>query len=130
MLLILGRNDARASRQRGAYRRSGRRVLIRGRATIVGRTDRTPVSEYDLSMYTTPSRYAEVDKFGFAATGSGNYADSATVFVVRRVSRLWIRRPATPSWTSAMPLSRPREDAGAPVLSSQCWYLIGCRGGG
>jgi transglutaminase-like putative cysteine protease len=49
-------------------------------ATIVGQTDPAPVSEYDLSMYLRPSRYAEVDKFyGFAATEFGNYIDSATL---------------------------------------------------
>jgi hypothetical protein len=49
-------------------------------ATIVGRTDPPPVTEYDLSMYLRPSRYAEADKFyGFAATEFGNYVDSATL---------------------------------------------------
>lgn len=49
-------------------------------ATIVGRTDPAPVSDYDLSMYLRPSRYAEADKFyGFAATEFGNYLDSATL---------------------------------------------------
>ena len=49
-------------------------------ATIVGRTDPAPVSEYDLSMYLRPSRYAEADKFfGFAATEFGNYIDSTTL---------------------------------------------------
>ena len=49
-------------------------------ATIVGRTDPAPVTEYDLSMYLRPSRYAEADKFyGFAATEFGNYIDSATL---------------------------------------------------
>jgi len=48
-------------------------------ATIVGQTDPAPVTEYDLSMYLRPSRYAEADKFhGFAATEFGNYIDSAT----------------------------------------------------
>jgi transglutaminase-like putative cysteine protease len=57
-------------------------------ATIVGRTDPAPVTEYDLSMYLRPSRYAEADKFyGFAATEFGNYADSATL--LERVSR-WV----------------------------------------
>ena len=32
-------------------------------ATIVGQTDPAPVTEYDLSMYLRPSRYAEADKF-------------------------------------------------------------------
>lgn len=49
-------------------------------ATITGRTDPAPVTEYDLSMYLRPSRYAEADKFyGFAATEFGAYADSATL---------------------------------------------------
>ena len=42
-------------------------------ATIVGQTDPAPVTEYDLSMYLRPSRYAEADKFfGFAATEFGS----------------------------------------------------------
>src|SRR4029079_5078600 len=49
-------------------------------ASIVGRTDPAPVTEYDLSMYLRPSRYAEADKFfGFAATEFGNYIDSTTL---------------------------------------------------
>lgn len=49
-------------------------------ATIVGRTDPAPVTEYDLSVYLRPSRYAEADKFyGFAATEFGHYADSTTL---------------------------------------------------
>jgi transglutaminase-like putative cysteine protease len=49
-------------------------------ATIIGRTDPAPVTEYDLSMYLRPSRYAEADKFyGFAATEFGNYVDSTTL---------------------------------------------------
>ena len=57
-------------------------------ATIVGRTDPAPVTEYDLSMYLRPSRYAEADKFyGFAATEFGNYIDSATL--LEKVS-LWV----------------------------------------
>ena len=57
-------------------------------ATIVGRTDTAPVTEYDLSMYLRPSRYAEADKFyGFAATEFGNYIDSATL--LEKVS-LWV----------------------------------------
>ncbi len=49
-------------------------------ATIVGHTDPAPVTEYDLSMYLRPSRYAEADKFfGFAATEFGSYLDSATL---------------------------------------------------
>ena len=57
-------------------------------ATVVGRTDPAPVTEYDLSVYLRPSRYAEADKFfGFAATEFGDYADSATL--LERVS-LWV----------------------------------------
>jgi transglutaminase-like putative cysteine protease len=57
-------------------------------ATIVGRTDAAPVTEYDLSMYLRPSRYAEADKFyGFAATEFGNYIDSTTL--LEKVS-LWV----------------------------------------
>jgi transglutaminase-like putative cysteine protease len=57
-------------------------------ATIVGRTDPAPVSEYDLSMYLRPSRYAEADKFyGFAATEFGNYIDSTTL--LEKVS-VWV----------------------------------------
>jgi transglutaminase-like putative cysteine protease len=49
-------------------------------ATIVGQTDPAPVTEYDLSMYLRPSRYAEADKFyGFAATEFGKYVDSTTL---------------------------------------------------
>lgn len=49
-------------------------------ATIVGLADPAPVSEYDLSMYLRPSRYAEADKFyGFAGHEFGQYADSATL---------------------------------------------------
>ena len=49
-------------------------------ATIVGQTDAAPVTEYDLSMYLRPSRYAEADKFyGFAATEFGNYVDSTVL---------------------------------------------------
>jgi transglutaminase-like putative cysteine protease len=49
-------------------------------ATVTGRTEPPPVSEYDQSMYLRPSRYAEADKFfGFAATEFGNYVDSTTL---------------------------------------------------
>jgi transglutaminase-like putative cysteine protease len=49
-------------------------------ATILGQTDPAPVTDYDLSMYLRPSRYAEADKFyGFAATEFGQYADSTTL---------------------------------------------------
>ena len=44
--------------------------------TIIGRTDPATVSDYGLSVYLRPSRYAEADKFyGFAATEFGNYID-------------------------------------------------------
>lgn len=57
-------------------------------ATIVGRNDPAPVTDYDLSVYLRPSRYAEADKFfGFAATEFGHYADSATL--LEKVS-LWV----------------------------------------
>jgi transglutaminase-like putative cysteine protease len=57
-------------------------------ATIVGRTDPAPVTDYDLSQYLRPSRYAEADKFfGFAATEFGNYVDSTTL--LEKVSR-WV----------------------------------------
>lgn len=57
-------------------------------ATIVGRTDPAPVTDYDLSVYLRPSRYAEADKFyGFAATEFGSYADSTTLLA--RVST-WV----------------------------------------
>lgn len=46
-------------------------------ATIYGHTDPAPVSDYDLSLYLRPSRYAEADKFfGFAATEFGSYPPS------------------------------------------------------
>jgi hypothetical protein len=49
-------------------------------ATIVGKTDPAPVTEYDLTMYLWPSRYAEADKFyGFAATEFGDYADATAL---------------------------------------------------
>jgi hypothetical protein len=39
-----------------------------------------PATDYDLSMYLRPSRYAEAEKFfGFAATEFGQYADSTTL---------------------------------------------------
>jgi len=57
-------------------------------ATIVGQTHAAPVTEYDLSMYLRPSRYAEADKFyGFAATEFRNYIDSTTL--LEKVS-LWV----------------------------------------
>ncbi|MBI3690744.1 MAG: transglutaminase, partial [Mycolicibacterium aromaticivorans] len=49
-------------------------------ATISGRTNPAPVTDYDLSMYLRPSRYAEADKFyGFAATEFGDYLDSESL---------------------------------------------------
>ncbi len=46
-------------------------------ATIYGNADPAPVSDYDLSLYLRPSRYAEADKFfGFAATEFGSYEPS------------------------------------------------------
>jgi hypothetical protein len=52
-------------------------------ATIVGQTDPAAVTEYDLSMYLRPSRYAEADKFhGFATTEFGTYGDSARLLEV------------------------------------------------
>jgi hypothetical protein len=52
-------------------------------ATIVGQTGPAPVTEYDLSIYLRPSRYAEADKFhGFATTEFGNYLDSARLLEV------------------------------------------------
>ena len=49
-------------------------------AAIVGRTGPGPITEYELSMYLRPSRYAESDKFfGFAATEFGSCPDSATL---------------------------------------------------
>jgi transglutaminase-like putative cysteine protease len=63
-------------------------LVVEYAATIVGRTDPAPVTEYDLSMYLRPSRYAEADKFyGFAATEFGSYLDSATL--LEKVS-LWV----------------------------------------
>jgi transglutaminase-like putative cysteine protease len=59
---------------------AGGNLKVEYSATIVGRTDPAPVTEYDQSMYLRPSRYAEADKFyGFASTEFGNYADSATL---------------------------------------------------
>ena len=53
---------------------------VRYEATIVGQTPPAPVSDYDLSMYLWPSRYAEADKFyGFASTEFGAHADSAVL---------------------------------------------------
>src|SRR3954471_17931571 len=58
----------------------GKNLKVSYSATVIGRTAPAPVTDYDLSMYLRPSRYAEADKFyGFAATEFGNYADSATL---------------------------------------------------
>lgn len=57
-------------------------------ATIVGRGDPAPVTDYDRLMYLRPSRYAEADKFyGFAATEFGSFVDSTTL--LERVSS-WV----------------------------------------
>ncbi len=64
------------------------RLKVDYAASIIGRTEPAPVTEYDLSMYLRPSRYAEADKFfGFAATEFGKYVDSATL--LERVSS-WV----------------------------------------
>ena len=56
------------------------RLTVDYTATVVGRADPAPVTDYDLSVYLRPSRYAESDKFfGFAATEFGGYRDSATL---------------------------------------------------
>jgi transglutaminase-like putative cysteine protease len=53
-------------------------LLVNYAATIVGQTDPAPVTDYDLSMYLRPSRYAESDKlYGFAATEFASFADYA-----------------------------------------------------
>jgi transglutaminase-like putative cysteine protease len=63
-------------------------LSVRYAATITGRADPAPVTEYDLSVYLRPSRYAEADKFfGFAATEFGAYADSTTL--LERISS-WV----------------------------------------
>jgi transglutaminase-like putative cysteine protease len=57
-------------------------------ATIVGRTTPAPVTDYDLSMYRRPSRYAESDKlYGFAATEFSDYVGAA--ILLEKVS-LWV----------------------------------------
>ncbi|HYO03275.1 MAG TPA: transglutaminase family protein [Mycobacterium sp.] len=59
---------------------TGGNLQVTYSATIIGRTDPAPVTDYDVSRYLRPSRYAEADKFyGFAATEFGNYVDSATL---------------------------------------------------
>jgi transglutaminase-like putative cysteine protease len=56
------------------------RLTVDYTATVVGRADPAPVTDYDLSVYLRPSRYAESDKFfGFAAMEFGGYRDSATL---------------------------------------------------
>jgi hypothetical protein len=55
-------------------------LLVDHAATIIGQTNPAQVTEYDLSMYLRPSRYAEADKFyAFAATEFANYVDSTTL---------------------------------------------------
>lgn len=55
-------------------------LKVRYSATVYGQTAPAPVTEYDLSRYLRPSRYAEADKFfGFAATEFGRWVDSATL---------------------------------------------------
>jgi transglutaminase-like putative cysteine protease len=47
-------------------------------ATVVGQSDPLPTTDYDLSKYLRPSRYAEADKFfGYAATEFGKSKGSA-----------------------------------------------------
>ncbi|WP_370067690.1 transglutaminase family protein [Mycobacterium sp. MAA66] len=59
---------------------AGGTLKVHYAATIDGRADPAPVTEYDLSMYLRPSRYAEVDKFfGFAATEFMNYVGSTVL---------------------------------------------------
>ncbi|MGW0162886.1 transglutaminase-like domain-containing protein [Mycobacterium sp. NPDC003323] len=59
-------------------------------ATVTGHADPPPVTDYDLSMYLRPSRYAEADKlFGFAATEFGELTDPNAL--LERVST-WVGR--------------------------------------
>jgi transglutaminase-like putative cysteine protease len=59
---------------------SGGNLQVTYSATIIGQADPAPVTDYDLSRYLRPTRYAEADKFyGFAATEFGQYADSTTL---------------------------------------------------
>ena len=55
---------------------SGSGILrVRYHATVYGTAFAVPASDYDLSVYLRPSRYAESDKFlGFAATEFGHVA--------------------------------------------------------
>ncbi|MFW0791422.1 transglutaminase-like domain-containing protein [Gordonia sp. CPCC 205333] len=49
-------------------------------ATILGNTQPAPVSDYDLSLYLRPSRYAEADKFfGFAAKEFGDVTEPSAL---------------------------------------------------
>ena len=56
------------------------RLTVEYTAAVAGRAEAVPVTDYDVSMYLRPSRYAEADKFyGFAATEFGSYVDSTTL---------------------------------------------------
>jgi transglutaminase-like putative cysteine protease len=49
-------------------------------ASVTGRAEPDEATDYDLSVYLRPSRYAEADKFfGFAAKEFGQYRDSETL---------------------------------------------------
>ncbi|PYE18709.1 transglutaminase-like putative cysteine protease [Williamsia limnetica] len=53
-------------------------LQARYEATVLGNTEPAPVSDYDLSLYLRPSRYAEADKFfGFAAKQFGDITEPA-----------------------------------------------------
>ncbi|MUL47491.1 transglutaminase family protein [Mycobacterium sp. CBMA293] len=55
-------------------------LAVRYSATIDGRADPAPVSEYDRTLYLRPSRYAEADRlYGFAANEFGQHSDTATL---------------------------------------------------
>lgn len=55
-------------------------VDIMAPTTLEFQTEPAPGTDYDLSMYLRPSRYAEADKFhGFGATEFGQYADTSTL---------------------------------------------------
>jgi transglutaminase-like putative cysteine protease len=72
-------SGAHGNRIHKIYVRGGNMKVVYS-ATILGQTDPAPITDYDLSMYLRPSRYAEADKFyGFAATEFGPYADSTTL---------------------------------------------------
>lgn len=67
---------------------AGGTLIVDYAATIEGCADSAPVSEYDMSVYLRPSRYAEADRFfGFAATEFGGYFDAATL--LEKVSQ-WV----------------------------------------